>query len=485
MIVNRIYDWAAKQPNKPAIIHNDNPISYADFAHAIDALRRHLAAYDLPVGLIAVVLVADQLEGWFTTLALRSLGMNTIVVPSLSEAEKLDLDGVGAVVTTRHGAAELKLTRPKIFGRQVISIAENTWQGPHGTMPVPIDDPNRPYGGHILYTSGTTGSHKKVLKEGHQEDAQSARCALHRLIEADSVVHNLSFSLWSGVGYKQPLSVWRTGATLVIDNRPNALANFFRHRPTFVSLPPALALDLLAKTATIRRPERMAIVNLGGGFVSAQLVRQLRNAKFDQVMISYSSTECSHILRSKVDDDEQIAWLAPVEDRRIEIVDDEDRPCAVGEEGALRVGLLDHDTHDYLDDPATTAVFFRDGWFYPGDLAVRRDDGRIRILGRAGDVLNVRGTKVAAAPMEQAICQLLNLENVCLFQSIDRDGAEELVVVLEADALPAEDLRAAITANFKAFEQVRLEAIKPFPRTTTGLQKINRAELRKMILTTR
>lgn len=483
MIVDRIHDWAASQPGKLAIIHNDEPISYAEFAQAIGAVRRHLAGHDLPAGTTAVTLVADQAEGWVITLALRTLGMNTIVVGSIAEAEKLALRDVGAVVTTRHDAAELRLTRPKAFGRRIIAVPAAVWRDPQGGAGLaPIDDPDRPYGGHILYTSGTTGEYKKLLKEGRLEDAQSERDAVHRLIEPDSIVHNLAFGLWAGVGYKQPLSVWRMGATLVIDNRPDALGHFFRQRPSFVSITPAMALELLNKTATLRRPDRMPIVNLVGGFVSPKLIQRLRAAGFHRVMNNYGSTECSHVLRSHVEDEDTIGWLLPASDRRVEIVDADGRPCAVGEEGMLRVALLDHDSRRYLDDPATSALFFRDGWFYPGDVAVRREDGRIRILGRAGDVLNLRGTKLATAPMEQAICALLDIDNACLFQGIDAEGAEELVVVLEAEALPAPVLRQAIGDKFKSFDRIRFELVKPFPRTSTDLRKIQRGELRKVVM---
>ena len=271
------------------------------------------------------------------------------------------------------------------------------------------------------------------------------------------------------------------GATLVIDNRPDALKDFFKHRPTFASITPAIAQELLAKTAVVRRPDKMPIINLGGGFVTPQLIKLLRNAKFDHVMISYSSTECSHVLRSHVEDEDQIAWLVPAEDRRVEIIDAEGHPCPVGEEGMLRIALLDHDSHGYLDDPATTASIFRDGWFYPGDLAIQREDDRVRILGRAGDVLNMRGMKISTAPLEQEIGQLLNLDGVCLFQGVGADGAEELVIAIEAEALPAATTIKQFTVQFPIFDRVRFEAIKPFPRTSMGLQKVNRIALRKMV----
>jgi acyl-coenzyme A synthetase/AMP-(fatty) acid ligase len=481
MIVNHIYDWASKQPAKPAIIHNDVPIGYAQFAHAIDAARRFLAGQDLPAGKTAVVLITHRATLWAVILALRSLGMNTICVQSLDQVEALAIKDVGAVVATRDDIAAHGITRPKAFGRRIIAMPDSIWRSPPTGELTPIDDPARPYGGHILYTSGTTGEYKKVLMDGRQEEAQVERDLRHRRIEPDSVVHMLGFGLWSGVGFKQPLSVWRAGATLVIDQGPDMLRNFFRHRPSFVSITPVEAHELVARTVTVRRPDRMPIVSLVGGFVSPQLLKVLRNAKFDDVMNNYGATECSHILRSHVEDVDRLAWLAPASDRRIEIVDDDDRPCAVGEEGRLRVALLDHDAHGYLDDPETSATMFRDGWFYPGDLAVARDDGRIRILGRAGDVLNIGGQKLATGPLEQELRQILDVENVCLFQGVDGDGVEELVIVLEADELPPEAVIERVTANVRVFDRVRVEAVRPFPRTTTGMHKIQRRELRKMV----
>lgn len=484
MIVDSIYNWAARQPDKTAVICNDEPVSYAGFAYAIDAAMRYLANQDLPAGQTAIVLAVTMPRSWFITLALRCLGLDTVVVPSLAVAETLRLKKVAAVVTTQQAAAAQKIGGPRLSGHRAVVIPDAVWHAPRDGTLGPIDDPGRRYGGHILYTSGTTGKYKKVLMEGRHESALAARCAVHRLIEADSVVHNLSFALWTGIGFKQPLAVWRMGATLVADNRPENLGNVFSHQPTFVSITPALAHELLAKTANKPKPERKPIVNLGGGFVSRQLIDALRDAGFGHVMINYSSTECSHILRSHAEDNEKISWLAPAKDRRVEIVDTDDCPCPVGAEGMLRVALLDHDCHRYLGDRSASAEAFRDGWFYPGDLAVQREDGRIRILGRVGDVLNVGGTKVATAPMEEAICQLLSVKNACLFQAIDAGGAEELIVVVEADAVPSPNDRESIAKKFEVFDRVRFKAVKPFPRTTFGLQKIDRTELRKIAVTT-
>ena len=99
--------------------------------------------------------------------------------------------------------------------------------------------------------------------------------------------------------------------------------------------------------------------------------------------------------------------------RKVQIVDEEGRDCSPGQEGDLRVLVRETDVTSYLDDEAASAKFFRDGYFYPGDIAVGRSDGRIRILGRAADVLNLQGQKIAVAPLEQRVQEFLGVSTVC------------------------------------------------------------------------
>ena len=175
---------------------------------------------------------------------------------------------------------------------------------------------------------------------------------------------------------------------------------------------------------------------------------------------------------------EDIHWWMPEEDRVAEVVDDNGRRCADGAEGELRIRLLDCDCSSYLDAPEITARVFRDGWFHPGDLAVRRADGRIRLLGRVGDVLNIGGSKVALGPIEQRVQEELGVAGVCLFSRLDDDGRNELVIALEAERIPSRDRLERIAARFPTFAPVRFERFSAFPRTPDGLQKIDRQALR-------
>jgi acyl-coenzyme A synthetase/AMP-(fatty) acid ligase len=157
-------------------------------------------------------------------------------------------------------------------------------------------------------------------------------------------------------------------------------------------------------------------LDLGAGVVSDWLAQEAIRTFHCNYSVAYASTECgSKLLSSQYKCKDDLHWLSPPQDRTIQIVDQNGKECLIGEQGELRARLENIDGTYYLDDAESSARFFRDGYFYPGDIAVRRGDGRIRILGRAGDVLNVQGDKVPVGPLEQEVKEYLRVDNVCLF----------------------------------------------------------------------
>ena len=89
--------------------------------------------------------------------------------------------------------------------------------------------------------------------------------------------------------------------------------------------------------------------------------------------------------------------------------------------------------------------------------------------------------KPAVAPLEQRLQRFLGVENVCLFSGLDSEGREELVVALETDRETTPVERERIALSYRMYGRIRIVTLKPFPRTDTGMEKIRRTELRKMI----
>lgn len=227
-------------------------------------------------------------------------------------------------------------------------------------------------------------------------------------------------------------------------------------------------------------------LHVTAGFLSRKLAERLISRVTSKLIIAYGATETNiAVLQSMAENLDELHWLAPTKYHTVEIVDEAGILCPIDEEGQLRVRLNELDFSSYVDCQEATEKVFISGCFYPGDMAVKRADGRIRILGRSADVLNVRGQKISVAPVEQAIQQRLGLDAVCLFSGINSVGEEELVVVIESEHWPEKSDLSKLSHEFTQFDKVRYAIVHPFPRTQTGTSKIDRVALRKLIFAQR
>ena len=479
MNLNRIYDWARRQPDKVALVHNGMPVDYLIFARAIEAQRLFFEGKNMPAaGRPAVVAVANVADSWFIVLALQALGFDTLCVPSLAALTPLDVKEMACLVVTEAEQAGKPLDISVARGAPLIVVPR--------MRPLEIDADRLPLqtrqpGGHILYTSGTTGQNKKLLLDAATTEQRTLRQLGIRSFTADMVFHCGGFGLWAAAGWSLPNDAWHVGGTAVIDQRPDSIRHFLEHGVNRAFFTPPMLKELLDLRGEAARPVEGLQIGVGSGFLSLELAERAFRQLSDDIRIGYGSSECTLMATSEFRSEEDLHWLQPAEGRTIEIVDAEDRPCPVGQEGKIRVKLIGGDCTSYIDDEAASAEFFRHGYFHPGDLGTFREDGKFRILGRAGDVLNMQGNKVPVAPIESQMQMALGVNAVCLFSGLSNDGKDELVVVIEGDEVPDEAQRGAVERAFGKFERVRFEVVKAFPRTTGGTQKIMREELRKLV----
>jgi acyl-coenzyme A synthetase/AMP-(fatty) acid ligase len=482
MITNRIYEWARAHPAKTAVIHNDHRCSYAVFAWAIEVTTTFFKDQGLPAGRTAIVRVSNLADAWIVVLGLRSIGLNTICVNSLATARALNIRDVACLVVAEADSAAFGYEEQTWIKAPVVVVPKVLYTNIHtGDIPLPFNS-GRPFGGHILYTSGTTGFYKKVLRDGATEDKRNAYQARSEGFTSSTVHFVDNFGPWTAAGFYWPSSVWEVGGCVAFCQSTEIRLRSFRHEITSANSVPQMLRALLDLPNVSSDFVRQFNLVVGGGFLPLELAKEAVNRLTKNLFVMYGATEHSSKMRSRFKTDEDLLWLSPDADGTFEIVDQDGSGCRVGEEGELRVCLRDIDATSYLDDEEATRKFFRGSYFYPGDMAVRRADGRIRVLGRVADVLNLQGQKIAVAPVEQKIQTFLGVSAACLFSFLSKDGKEELVVAIETSKAPPQSQLDRIAREFKSFQQVRFEILREFPRTDAGMQKIKRAELRKIIV---
>jgi acyl-coenzyme A synthetase/AMP-(fatty) acid ligase len=483
MILERIYQWAQRQPDQPALISNDFPLTYLSFWNAIRRACDFFAGEDLPAGGNAVILVRSLLDTWIIVMALRALSLNTICVRSNEQTKSLGTRGAACLVTTQPEAATYGLPEDVWSGTKVVIMPSpaNSIENKDGLLP--WYSGGSAFGGHILYTSGTTGTYKKLWMGGEFEDRRNRIRAQLYSFDRRTVYHSLDFELWTGTGFKTSSAVWHAGGCVVLDERKENFENFFSHGANFAKLLPwQLKVLLLRWREEPGCPDSGFALAVGGGFLPAHLAEEAHRKITTRLSVNYSSTEINSVrLHSDFTVKDDLYWLMPTDAERVQIVDEGGKECQINQQGELRILPADVDCHEYLDDKEATAKVFRGGFFYPGDMAVKREDGRIRILGRVGDVIVLKGEKLATAPLEQDIQRRLQVEEVCVFSGLSSRGEEELIIAIESARAIAKSELEAIAGKFPRFEKVRFSIRSNFPRTVTGRRKINRALLKKMV----
>lgn len=479
MILHRLIELAQQTPRHPALVLSGVPVGYAQLARHILGLRALWAPLELPAGTIAVILTAGPLHNWVASLALRSLGLSTVCVPTLERIDQLGLGRVACVVV-RTGVDTTGLPWPQAV------VLEHQRKLPLADLPGPGEPCAAwPPGAHILLSSGTTGRPKKLLFDGALDAERSAESA--RLFGAGpgTVLHIADLGLWTGAGYKWPLWTWQAGGTVVVDQRPDWPRHFHAQAPTIAALTPALAATLLAGLvdAADTAPAPVTLY-LGGARPAAELVQALRRRVPGRLIHFFGATELlPYAMACEVENPSDLDWLQVQEGREAQVVREDGQPCAAGEPGQLRVRLGPLDSHAYLDDPETSARVFRDGYFHPGDLAERRADGRIRVLGRATDVVNIAGRKLPSAPLEDRVRRAFGVAEVCAFSGPDASGDNALFVVIETPRpLSVQGLQQGLDELSPG--HVHIVQLARLPRTANGTGKIDRLALRRQVLST-
>jgi acyl-coenzyme A synthetase/AMP-(fatty) acid ligase len=219
-------------------------------------------------------------------------------------------------------------------------------------------------------------------------------------------------------------------------------------------------------------------LSLTGGTFTERLIEQACRRLTPIIYNRLSSTETSIFGFTRIEGPDDRRWHRIVDGRIVQVVDDADHVLPVGQSGRIRVAT-EGGPNQYFGNPAASREFFKDGFFYSGDVGCFRGDGRLLLQGRNTDVLHINGHKFAPELIEDNLKKTLDVDDICVFSAPDANGDEELYVVAERQA--RFDIAQAREAVIQAARvEPCFRRIDAFPRTETG--KIIRSRVRQEVL---
>ncbi len=326
----------------------------------------------------------------------------------------------------------------------------------------------------IVFTSGSTGAPKGVvLCADRQADKLAAIGAETRWPRGARTLLalQLTFSFGQWVTWLTIL----TGGTLVLPERLTVEAVARRLAAGGVDRLPAVP-TLLRALLEARVPAFAGAVLAGGERLPLALGERIRrdwpNAALGDIY-GLTETGTSDFFVDPGDYDAAAGSLGrPAKGIEVRIADD----------GELRIrspwGMA-----GYLGDPERTAsAYDEDGFFRTGDLVSERPDGRLALVGRASDMINKGGLKVAPREVEDALAAHPDVAAVLVTGIPDQATGEAVaagVVARPGAELDPEVLRGWVAERLEKYKAPgRILVLPALPAGRTG--KADRGMLRAL-----
>lgn len=338
----------------------------------------------------------------------------------------------------------------------------------------------------ILFTTGTTGAPKGIALR-HRADVAVAENILHGVEMREGNIEVCPMPLNHSAGLRRYFSNMLAGGAFVILDGLLAVKRFFEaietHHATSCALSPA-ALPLLFKLTGNRLADydgTLEFISFGSApFAEADREKLISMMPHTRIYDLYGSTEAGVSCVSLVSGPDAAPRCIgrPSVNARLKILEESgaEKDASATDAGLLAWGgamLAD----GYWRDEALTAKTFVDGYVRTNDLGYLDDLGRVFLLGRADDVVNVGGRKISPAEVEEEAKRCFGVADCACIGVPDPLSGEALALFYEGERLDEAVLRTHLRA---ALEPYKLPAtitwMHALPRTYNG--KLDRKKLR-------
>jgi acyl-coenzyme A synthetase/AMP-(fatty) acid ligase len=461
--------FAQLTPQELAISTLSGHVTYSEFDANIDRFVAALSEHDPPRPGLVAVCIADRYVHWLTLAALARLGVTSASYMAMQRGQSEPMLRPDLVITDEPAQPDDE-TRPRLVRVSPAWLAEVEAR-PAVKAARPHIDPDSL--ARIMTSSGTTGVPKRF--------GLSWRCVENRIMHAATIgmmKGARSLSLIGPEFYPYPAAFgdWARGITVLFgSNDPVELAHSLtKLRPSLLALAPIQLKAVLDSLPPGFRAMPDLTLGVSGSHTPRGLREQTRQRLAPNLLIVYMATEAG-LMAVRPDtgesDDADVGRPSPWAE--VEIVDDAGRRLPPGALGVIRLRSPDC-TAGYIDDPEANARFFRDGWFYPGDVGALSSEGRLRVEGRLDEVMNFGGTKFMPQVIEAAVLACAGVRDAALFTLRDGAGFDmPWIAVVRDDTLVEKDIAEALM--IPGLPPVHVVWTDTIPRS--GLGKIQRDRL--------
>ncbi|MEE8397192.1 MAG: cyclohexanecarboxylate-CoA ligase [bacterium] len=340
----------------------------------------------------------------------------------------------------------------------------------------------------IQYTSGTTGAPKGVM---HTPNTLFGALVPYitrvGLTPADIVLMASPLAHQTGFLYGVLMPIMLATKVVLQDIwNPGVAARHIAEEAVTFSMGSTPFLADLADTPDLEKYDTssLRIFLTAGAPIPRVLVHRATERLKITVFSAWGMTENGAVTCTRADDPPEKAFQTDgcaLEGLEVRVVDPENQPLPVGEEGRLQARGQANFV-GYLKKPELFDTD-QEGWFETGDLARMDADGYIRISGRSKDLIIRGGENIPVVEVEDALYRHPGVQDVAIVAMPDERLGERgcaFVVLRPEKTLSLGEMTAFLEGEKMArqYHPERLEILPEMPRTASG--KIQKFRLREM-----
>jgi carnitine-CoA ligase len=345
--------------------------------------------------------------------------------------------------------------------------------------------PERPFG--FVYTSGTTGMPKAcVLSEAYVRRTGEVYAAAWGAQEADVIF--TATPIYHISGYIGIMTALLKRGSLVNDSPFSASTYIARAAEVRATIAYGVGFHSLA---VLRQPERPTdrdhCLRFGwfGPFPAELRAEFEQRYGFEVLSEMYAQTECSLVAYGRMGAEPRKFGTCGIaaSDIELALVDDDDNPVPVGEQGEIvvrprRPGAV---FSGYWQRGEATAALWRNLWHHTGDVGRLDADGFLSFVDRKVDSIRRRGEMVSAFQLEAAIMRHPQVAEVAVHAvnvGSEVDQSIKACLVLRPDeSLDPAELAAWFARELPYFASPRFVEVMPaLPKNASG--RVMKYELR-------
>lgn len=339
----------------------------------------------------------------------------------------------------------------------------------------------------IMYTSGTTGRPKGVMRTHESNLAQYYLNNINMGVRpTDKVMLVMPMCHVNSIFYSFPYTLLTAPVfiyNMVSFDPVDLLQTIEKYKITFTSLVPTHYIMMLTLPDEVRNS--IDVSSIRQLLISSAPARKdLKLAIMDyfknaELWEAYGSTEGGLVTLLRPED--QFKKLGSIGKEifgtdRIRILDEDRNEVPDGQVGELfyRTPML---FKEYLKEPEKTKEAFEDGWSSAGDMVVRDEDGYYTLVDRKANMIITGGENVYPSEVEDVVGGHEAVRDIAVIGIPDDKWGEAVkaVVVLNEGYKPGDELAKGIIdfsrgklAGFKRPKSLDFIDDLEMPRTPTG-----------------